>query len=150
MGIERSQSCPAWVKSFVEELAKLIQPRSFMGQLGFRYLDPLDEKNTTRRWLIAIYAVPHEVAGGKHDGSSVVADFTFDVLKLLKLFSEVSTLEWKVNHCYTDGLDGPEVWLEGVYRSGEKVRVHVYSDPPADESPTVIFDVRTSKSRFKT
>lgn len=155
MGIKKSEDCPSWLVGLIKEVSNLIQPLGFIGQIGFRYLSPDVPKNNTNRWVIAVYLVPHELSGGKQDGSSVVSGFCFDLQKLSEFFYEVSTLEWKVPRGYTDGLDGPEVWLEGTYAIGvapdheKPVQLHIYSEPPADEAPAIVLDVNTNSLRAK-
>ena len=155
MGIESSEECPKWLLDFVSKISSLLNPLGFIGQLGFRYLSPDADKNKTKRWLLAVYIVPHELSGGKHDGSSVVSGFCLNPNGLLEIFSEVSTLEWRVPRGYTDGLDGPEVWLEGTYAIGvaadheKQVQLHIYSEPPADEAPAIVLDVNTNTLRTK-
>ncbi len=147
MGIECPESTPNWLIKLFQDAGSLIAPLGFIGDLGFRYLPPDDPANTTKRWLLAVYLIPHELAGGKHDGSSVVAGFSLSITELSKLFVNVSSVTWRVPRAYTDGLAGPEVWLEGVYDGGEfvaAVQLHVYSDPPNDEKPSVILNTHTN------
>ena len=147
VGIECNEDTPSWLIRLFKEAGNLVIPLGFIGDLGFRYLSPNDPANTTQRWLLALYLIPHELAGGKHDGSSVVAGFSLSITELSKLFIEVSSVVWRVPRFYTDGLAGPEVWLEGVYDSGEEcvaVQLHLYSEPPNDEKPSVILNTHTN------
>lgn len=78
------------------------------------------------------------------------------ITKLSKLFLDVSSAIWRVPRFYTDGLSGPEVWLEGVYNAGSDeeerllaVQLHVYSEPPNDEKPSVVLNTRTNTLTHK-
>lgn len=131
------------------DVSKQIIPLGFIGQLGFRYLAPHVSQNYSDRWLIAVYLVPHEIAGGRYDGAAVVSGFCFNILGLFSLFSRVSTLEWRVPRGYTNGLAGPEVWLEGLYNGTQRIQLHIYAEPPSDEAPTIVLDVTTNTLRAK-
>lgn len=148
MGIECPEATPNWLSELFQSVGDLVIPLGFIGELGFRYLSPDDPANTTNRWLLAAYLIPHELAGGKHDGSSVVAGFSLSITELSKLFLQVDSVVWKVPRAYTDGLCGPEVWLEGTYDSGHcppwPVQLHFYAEPPQDESPAVILNTHTN------
>ena len=151
MGIECPEDTPSWLIKLFKDVGNLVIPLGFIGDLGFRYLSPDDPANTTKRWLLALYLVPHELAGGKHDGSAAVAGFSLSITELSKLFLEVSSVTWRVPRFYTDGLTGPEVWLEGVYNAGSSeetwlpaVQLHIYSEPPNDEKPSVILNTQTN------
>lgn len=146
MGIECQEATPVWLENLFQGVGNLVIPLGFIGELGFRYLEPDNPANTTQRWLLAVYLIPHELAGGKHDGSSVVAGFSLSITEVSKLFN-VSSVVWNVPRAYTDGLAGPEVWLEGVYDSGHgcfPVQLHIYSDPPKDEKPSVVLNTHTN------
>lgn len=151
VGIESQEGLPEWLRELFERVGTLVTPLGFIGELGFRYLEPDNPANTTNRWLLAAYLVPHELAGGKHDGSSVVAGFSLSLTELSKLFLNVTSVVWKVPRAYTDGLAGPEIWLEGVYNAGTQekewlpaVQLHIYSDPPSDEKPAVVLNTYTN------
>ena len=130
-------------------MTEQLKPLGFIVQIGFRYLTPDSSQNTTGRWLIGIYLIPHELSGGAHDGAAVVSGFCLNIQALLSLFSHISTLEWRVPRSYTDGLTGPEVWLEGNYRGKQQVQLHVYAEPPSDEQPSLALDVATNTLRAK-
>jgi hypothetical protein len=149
MGIETAKGGTDWLYELIRQIGERFRPLGFIGQLGFRYLSPQDASNLTGRWLIAVYLVPTELAGGRHDGASVLPGFGLDLLSLSRLFTEVTTLEWKVPRSYTDGLAGPEVWLEGVYGGIAAVQLHVYADCPTDEVPALVLDVVTNTLRVK-
>ena len=149
MGIECPEDPPEWVQELISFVADSMRPLGFIGQLGFRYLAPDVKQNTTGQWVIGVYLVPHELAGGEHDGAPAIAGFCLNIRDLLALFSEVVTLEWRVPRRYTDGLTGPEVWLEGLYRGKQRVQLHVYSEPPSDEAPALVLDVTTNTLRAK-
>jgi hypothetical protein len=149
MGIETAENVPAWIQQLVRDIGEQLHPLGFMGQLGFRYLPPDAQANITQRWVIGIYPVPYELSGGKRDGVVVVAGFCLDLLKTMSQFSDITTLEWRVPRRYTDGLSGPEFWLEGRYQNKELVQLHVYADCPADELPTLVLDVVTGTLRVK-
>jgi len=149
MGIECSESIPAWLCDLIREIGQQFRPLGFIGQLGFRYLAPNLKGNRSQRWLIAIYLIPTELSGGSHDGASMLPGFSMSLLALTGLFSELTTLEWKVPRSYTDGLFGPEVWLEGIYRGMEPVQLHIYADCPSDEFPALVLDVTTNTLRAK-
>lgn len=152
MGIKQPEKAPEWLEGLVRKLGTLLKPLGFIGELGFRYLSPTAKANTTSCWLVAVYIVPHELAGGKEDGASVMSGFCLNLLSLNSIFSSTSTLEWRVPKRYTDGLAGPEVWLEGQYVDGPlkwAVQLHVYAEPPSDESPALVLDVTTNTLRAK-
>jgi len=152
VGIERADDTPEWLEKLVCQLGALLKPMGFIGELGFRYLSPESAANTTKCWLVAVYIVPHELSGGKHDGAAVMSGFCINLLSLNSVFLETSTLEWRVPKSYTDGLAGPEVWLEGQYDDGcelKRVQLHVYAEPPSDESPALVLDVTTNTLRAK-
>ena len=149
MAIEISPTPPPWLTELVRVLGDQLRPLGFIGQLGFRYLQPGDKENATRRWLIGIYLVPHELSGGKYDGAAVIAGFCFNLRILLDLFSDITVLEWRVPRSYTDGLSGPEVWIEGNYMGTKPVQLHIYADSPSDEKPALVLDVATNVLRVK-
>ena len=149
MGIECPADHPEWVKDLIREVSEEIRPLGFIGQIGFRYLPPDVPQNTLKHWVIGVYLVPHELAGGSHDGAAAVSGFCLNIFKVIALFSELLTLEWRVPRGYTDGLAGPEVWLEGLYRGKQRVQLHVYADPPSDEAPALVLDVTTNTLRAK-
>jgi len=149
MAIKSTAEHPSWIIELVRRVSKLITPLGVIGQLGFRYLPTDDSKNITGRWLIGIYLVPLELSGGRADGATTVAGFRLDALGLTRLLSDVSTLEWRVPRSYNNGLAGPELWLEGVYQETHAVQLHVYSEPPLDESPDLVLDVTTNTPRAK-
>lgn len=149
MAIETAEKRPDWLDQMIQDIGKQFRPLGSLGQLGFRYLSLDSPYNTTQRWLVGVYLVPYELAGGNQDGLDVVAGFRFDLGTLLSLFSPVSTLEWRVPRSYTDGLSGPELWLEGRYRGGETVQLHIYAECPSDETSTVVLDVATGTFRSK-
>jgi hypothetical protein len=149
MGIECPADHPEWVQDLMQAVADNVRPLGFIGQFGFRYLPPDVPENRTQRWLIGIYLVPHELTGGSNDGAAVVSGFCLNIHALLSLFSIVSTLEWRVPRRYTDGLTGPEVWLEGLYRGTQSVQLHIYAEPPSDEAPALVLDVTTNILRAK-
>jgi len=149
VAIESPEEQPAWLHDLIRQIAEQVRPLGFIGQLGFRYLSPDAIQNTSQRWLIGVYLIPHELAGGRHDGAAVISGFCFNILKLLDIFSEIKTLEWRVPRSYTDGLAGPEVWLEGLYRGTQQVQLHIYDEPPSDESPDLVLDVTTNTLRAK-
>jgi hypothetical protein len=149
MAIEFTFDTPTWLGELIRNVGDLINPMGFIGQLGFRYLSPEAEKNNTKRWLIGIYIVPHELVGGKQDGASSVSGFCLDLSKLLALFDDITLLEWRVPRRYSDGLSGPEIWLEGYYMGKNPVQLHIYADSPADEKPELTLDVSTNVLRVK-
>jgi len=150
MGIEKPKKTIKWLEELVTKVSNLILPLGFIGQLGFRYLEPLTNHNPVNRWIVWLYLVPHELSGGRHDGAAVVSGFCLDLKQLLTLFSEVRTLEWKVTRGYTDGLAGPEVWLEGeLLENDVPVQLHFFSEPPLDEHPDLVLDVHTNTLRAK-
>lgn len=149
MSLELTDNSPTWLRKLIREIGELIRPLGFIGQLGFRYLAPDASGNTTRRWLVGVYLVPTELSGGSKDGAMILPGFGINLLSLVNLFSEITTLEWRVPRGYTDGLAGPEVWLEGVYHGTESVQLHVYADCPADEFPALVLDVTTNTLRAK-
>lgn len=152
MGIEQAEKTPEWLEGLISKLSSLLKPLGFIGELGFRFLPPESLANTTKCWLIAVYVVPHELAGGRHDGAAVLSGWCLNLLSLNSIFLEISTLEWRVPKGYTDGLAGPEVWLEGQYDDGSEmkpVQLHVYSESPSDESPALVLDVTTNTLRAK-
>ena len=149
MPIEAPVPMPDWTHSLIQDLGKQFKPLGFLGQMGFRCLDIDAPQNTTQRWLIGVYLVPYELAGGSQDGLDIVAGFRFDVAALLTIFSEVTTLEWRVPRSYTDGLSGPELWLEGLYQGTEPIQLHIYAECPADESSSMVLDVATGALRAK-
>lgn len=149
MGIELpSSGAPVWLQDLIRKVGDLLKPLGFLGQLGFRYLEPAAENNYAGRWVIAVYLVPHELLGGKQDGHAAISGFCFDVLKFVEFFSSVSALEWHVPREYTDGLTGPELWLEGIYET-YPVQFHFYSESPSDELPSLVFDVVTRTAKPK-
>lgn len=147
MPIETSPSQPQWLHELIREVAKHVSPLGILGELGFRYLPPDSPQNTTQQWLVGLYLIPYGLSGGKHDGAAALAGFGLDVLNLTRLFSRISTLEWRVPRSYNDGLTGPEVWLEGVYRDEHRIQLHIYADPPSDELPALVLDVATNTLR---
>jgi hypothetical protein len=148
MAIELPESPPSWLRELIVAIGEQFRPLGFIGQLGFRYLAPEASENTTKRWLIGVYLVPYELAGGKNDGATVIAGFCFNLHPVIALFSKLETLEWRVPRGYTDGLSGPEVWLEGLFKD-LPVQLHIYADCPADESPSLVMDVTTNTLRAK-
>jgi hypothetical protein len=148
MTIEITENLPEWLPGLIAKIGDHFCPLGFIGQLGFRYLAPDAAENATRRWLIGVYLIPYELSGGKNDGASVVAGFCFNLHAVVALFSKVETLEWRVPRGYTDGLAGPEVWLEG-YLNDLPIQLHVYADCPADELPSLVMDVATNTLRAK-
>ncbi len=149
MALESPVAVPDWIQNLIQDIGDRFHPLGFIGQLGFRYLPPDSPQNTAQRWLIGVYLVPYELSGGQQDGGVAVAGFAFDLLPLLTIFSGITTLEWRVPRGYTDGLSGPELWLEGQYRGTESVQLHVYAECPADELPTLVLDVVTGVLRVK-
>jgi hypothetical protein len=149
MPIENPTDHPEWMQALMRELSGTIRPLGFIGQLGFRYLAPESAQNATQRWLLGVYLVPHELSGGRHDGAAAVSGFCLDIHTLITLFSAVSTLEWRVPRRYTNGLAGPEVWLEGLYCGTQRVQLHIYAEPPSDEAPDLVLDVVTNTLRAK-
>jgi hypothetical protein len=148
MAIELPEAPPSWLHELIVAIGEQFRPLGFIGQLGFRYLAPEASANTTKRWLIGVYLVPYELAGGKNDGATVIAGFCFNLHPVIALFSKLETLEWRVPRGYTDGLSGPEVWLEGLFKD-LPVQLHIYADCPADESPSLVMDVTTNTLRAK-
>lgn len=149
MGIECSEEAPDWLCSLIRQIGQQFRPLGFIGQLGFRYLAPNASGNRSQRWLIGVYLIPTELSGGTQDGAAMLPGFVIDLVSLAGLFSDLTTLEWKVPRGYTDGLVGPEVWLEGVYRGMESVQLHIYADCPSDEFPALVLDVTTDVLRAK-
>ena len=150
MAIEESGEPATWLVNFISEVSSCILPLGFIGQLGFRYSEPLSIRNCLDRWIIWVYLVPHELSGGRHDGMAVVSGFRLNIQQLLTRFSEVTALEWKVTRGYTDGLAGPEVWLEGeLLKDDVPVQFHFFSEPPSDELPDLVLDVHTNTLRAK-
>ncbi len=149
MGIKFSNECPAWLKALMENVVGLITPLDFVGELGFCYLNPEDKSNNTGKWVIAVYVLAYEVAGGGRDGANLLPEFSIDMLGLYGSFSAVSSFEWRVKRNYLDGLEGPEVYVEGSCKSGQEVQFHFYSDPPEGEKPSIVLDSTTSVPRFK-
>lgn len=148
MGIESSQDCPSWLSGLLKKIADTMLSLSFSGQLGFRYLPQDDENNQINKWVLAVYLLPNEVSGGRDDGALAVPGFSLDLVKLTSLFSEVKSMGWTVPRVYNDGLDGPEVWIEGLV-DDNKISFHFYADPPFDESPELILDFNEDKVRPK-
>lgn len=149
MGIRASIDCPEWLRGFIGEIVAFITPFSFIGEIGFCYLDPENKENNTNRWVIASYLLPYELAGGQKDGAHVLPEFSLDVSGLLQKFSKVLAVEWKVRRNYLDGLEGPEIVIEGTYKNDKNVQFHFYADPPSGEKPLVVFDIKTLTSRPK-
>lgn len=149
MALELTEDGPPWLFGLIRSIGALFRPLGFLGQLGFRYLAPDATGNTTQRWLVGVYLVPTELSGGSKDGAMILPGFGINLLAMANLFSSVTTLEWRVPRGYTDGLAGPEVWLEGVYHGTESVQLHVYADCPADEFPALVLDVTTNTLRAK-
>ena len=149
MALEFVENGPLWIHNLIRSVSESVCPLGFIGQLGFRYLAPDGIGNTTQRWLIGIYLVPTELSGGNTDGAIVLPGFSIDLLNLTRLFSDIKTLEWKVPRGYTDGLAGPEVWLEGTYCGTEFVQLHIYADCPADEVPALVLNVTTNTLHAK-
>ena len=149
MGISSFKDCPVWLTDFVESLINLITPSTFIGEIGFCYLSPEKEKNKTNRWVIAVYLLPYELSGGGKDGAHVLPEFSLDLSAFLKKFSKVDAISWKVTRNFEDGFDGPKLLVEGVYQKTKKLQFHFYTNPPASEKPSVVFDVKTMECRPK-
>lgn len=148
MAIEFPADLPDWLPGLITKIGDQFRPLGFIAQLGFRYLAPDAKDNATRRWVIGVYLVPYELSGGNHDGAAVVAGFCVNLQALVAIFSKVETLEWRVPRGYTDGLSGPQVWLEGCFND-LPVQLHVYGECPADELPSLVLDVTTNTLRAK-
>ena len=116
----------AWLAQLVDQIAGLITLDSPTGPLGYRC------REEDGFWEISVYLTPVELVGGADDGEVVLPGFQLDLLGLQDLFDEIVDFGW-------DGLglcrvEGPLIWIEGVYR-GREVYVTVLARAPEDEEP---------------
>jgi len=124
---------PEWVAELVDTVADLFEPANGEGRVGF------DCQPRENCWEVGLFLGSLEFIGGMKDGSAQYANFHFDVLAFLELFSEVELFRW-------NSVPSPEelelpaetppsfLTIEGNY--GENfVRVNIYTIPPADSGP---------------
>jgi len=126
-------SRPEWIAQLVETVADLFEPADGEGRVGF------DCHPTADCWEVGLYLGSLEFIGGMKDGSSQFANFHFDVLAFLELFSEVEMFRWNSYPSPTE-LDLPKetppsfLTIEGKYDEN-LVRVNIYTIPPAESGP---------------
>lgn len=131
---------PDWLMELVHKAQKCIAPINIMGQLGYRWLSPDHEVNSSRLWLLGIYPCSNEVRGGRKDGTIINPGFELNISSLLSEFSSVDNLVWTHPTVYNGGLEGPRLCIDGIYKE-HSLRFQFFAMAPMDEDPSLVIDM---------
>jgi hypothetical protein len=121
-----------WIEELQAIVIKCWSWHSPALQVGFRFAEP-DEDDEF--WEIWVYPAVQEIVGGKEDGETVWACFSFDVLKFLEGFASEAVAIKARQHAHP-----PELTFEGKFRDHD-VFLHVCLEPLDDVEATEILDL---------
>ncbi|HUG90416.1 MAG TPA: hypothetical protein VML55_06265 [Planctomycetaceae bacterium] len=131
---------PDWLVEFINAAADRFDPLAGVGRVGF------ESRAVEGRWEVVLYLGSTEVVGGAQDGESLPAAFSFDLLGLLRSFTQVQQLSWtaRPRGGDEDGGDGGEggadrrldarVTIEG-FVGEQPLLLQVCSLPPEEAGP---------------
>lgn len=122
---------PAWVTSFIDEIAECFDPHTDVGRVGFEC------RPDGAVWTVTLYLGRTEVVGGAEDGIVRPTSFDFDVALAVKRFDDVQNLQWTAcpDPWTEGGSDGnSQLAIEGLVK-GQPLRLLVTSVPPEEAGP---------------
>lgn len=124
---------PAWLNSFVDEVAEIFNPLEEVGRVGF------DCQFTEEYWEVGLFLGSTEIVGGQRDGQHVAASFQFDLLQLLDRFESVNRFHFNYLE-EAEAIDACDpasayITVEGHLADLELVRLNVYATPPTEAGP---------------
>ncbi len=122
---------PAWVTSFIDEIADLFEPMTDVGRVGF------DCHLAEDCWFVGLFLGCTEIVGGPDDGQSQFSSFRFDLMPLLERFSNVDRFEWhSVPHLESAGDSnvGSYITIDG-HVAENRLRLDIRSIPPETAGP---------------
>lgn len=146
--IEALEELPSWLSDFCLALCNEFRPIDTVGQLGYRWLSPDSDVNTSQGWVLGVYACPTEISGGEADGDLFNPGFGVNLTNVLNLFESVADICWECPTKFNSGLEGPRIHIEGVL-TGHKLRLQIFAVAPSDEEASIVLDALTGKSRPK-
>ena len=121
-----------WMQQLAEAVAEHMTADSAMGPLGYCYGE---EEGC---WQIDVYPRSVELVGGAVDGEVVAPGFSLDLEGLRAAFDRITDSGWQ--SLGFPHAEGPNVWIEGVFR-GREVFFQVLAYAPEDEEPGMKLDV---------
>lgn len=124
---------PAWLTSFVDEVAEIFNPTEDVGRVGF------DCQFSEEYWEVGLFLGSTEIVGGQRDGQFIAAGFQYDLLQLLDRFESVNRFHFNFLE-QTDSKTASDsalayITIEGHLVDLELVRLNVYSVPPEEAGP---------------
>ncbi|MFK7778578.1 MAG: hypothetical protein QM501_10790 [Gimesia sp.] len=124
---------PAWLTSFVDEVAEIFNPTMDLGRVGF------DCQFSEEFWEIGLFLGSTEIVGGQRDGQFTAAGFQYDLLQLLDRFESVNRFHFnfpeQADSESTNDTASAYITIEGHLADLELVRLNVYSIPPEAAGP---------------
>ncbi len=114
---------PEWLAALADEVAARIQPLEAMGPIGCHYF------LTPSGWEITVFPALTEVVGGPYDGQMFGSKFEVDVVSLLSIFTQVTTVRWQSQELSDEDELGAHLSIEGHYHD-EPVWVRVPAVSP--------------------
>ena len=121
-----------WMQQLAEAVAEHMTADSAMGPLGYCYGE---EEGC---WQIDVYPRSVELVGGAVDGEVVAPGFSLDLEGLRAAFDRITDSGW--HSLGFPHAEGPNVWIEGVFR-GREAFLRVLAYAPEDEEPGMKLDV---------
>ncbi|MDF1742618.1 MAG: hypothetical protein P1V19_02925 [Gimesia sp.] len=124
---------PAWLTSFVDEVAEIFNPTDDVGRVGFNC------QFSEEYWDVGLFLGSTEIVGGERDGQFISASFQFDLLHLLERFESVNRFHFnfleQVEREAANNSASAYITIEGHLADLELVRLSVYSIPPEEAGP---------------
>lgn len=118
---------PDWLDGFVESIARIFEPLSTIGRVGFEC--QADE----RGWLVSMFLGTTEIIGGPRDGQIDHAGFVIDVVQLQQQFQKVDRFEWysiaEPDKRFHEPIRSLLV-ISGQIEDSKNIRLELLSSPP--------------------
>jgi len=135
---------PRWLVVLVDKVLDAITPYGVMGPLSYWWWEPCSVGNVGDDWVVAVFPTPNELSGGPDDGELATPGFKIDITSVTSSFSSIPEVSWNTPEVYDLELDGPEVGIKGEFMD-RQVWLRIFSAPPADESPSLVVDVKRGR-----
>lgn len=114
---------PDWLSRMANAAAEAIEGVDVLSPLGCHY------HCEDGVWEVALFASLTQVVGGAQDGVLRRSRFSVDLLKIMRIFSKASVLNWQAHQFSAADELGAHVAVEGIYE-GETVSLRILSTPP--------------------
>lgn len=121
---------PEWLVDTINDVADLFDPASEVARVGY------DCQVDEGRWNVGLYLGRTEFVGGRDDGLSRHAAFSFDVAQLLERFASVESCRWDSGTDEDGQADLMYSFLEVIgFVDINPVCLRIHAIPPSDAGP---------------